>query len=207
MPRTLTLAVLVSGRGTTLEGLADRIDAGELPARIVLVVSDRAGTPAIARAERRRLPTRIVPRPSAASPEWTEALLGALEPARPDLLVLAGFLAVLPPGVLAPYRGRIITVHPSLLPRYGGHGMYGARVHRAVLDARETETGVTVHLVTEAVDAGPILVQERVAVLPGDTPDSLRARLHPVEVEALARAIGKFARGDWPLPYSAPESE
>ena len=100
--------------------------------------------------------------------------------------------------------GRAINLHPSLLPRYGGPGMYGPRVHAAVLAAGEQETGATVHLVTGTVDGGPPLAQQRIAIRARDTPESLRARLHPVEVELLIATIGRFASGQLALPYVVP---
>ncbi|MCI4340407.1 MAG: phosphoribosylglycinamide formyltransferase, partial [Thermoplasmata archaeon] len=149
--RTLTLAVLVSGVGTTLDGIAQRIQEGRLPARIGMVIADRPRIPALERAARRGLASKVVWRRSTSPAEWSRALLTVLEPTHPDLIVLAGFLSILPPEFLAHYRGRIINVHPSLLPKYGGRGMYGAKVHQAVLDAHDTETGATVHLVTDAL--------------------------------------------------------
>ena len=113
----------------------------------------------------------------------------------------AGFLTILPDDWVVRWRGRAINLHPSLLPKYGGRGLYGPRVHRAVLAAGEAETGATVHLVTEEVDRGPTIAQARLAVLPGDTPATLRARLHPVEVELLATTLRRFAEGTLPLPY------
>jgi len=205
MPRVVNLAVLVSGAGTTLEALADRILAGQLPAQIVLVVADRLGTPAIERARRRGLDTVVRPlRTAASGAAWTEEVAPELERREVDLVVLAGFLSVVPKEFLARFRDRVLNLHPSLLPKYGGPGMYGLRVHAAVLLAGEKETGVTVHRVTEAVDAGPILYQIRVPVLPDDTPERLRTRLHPVEVRALVATISRYARDELPLPHRSP---
>ncbi len=202
MARVLTIAVLVSGTGTTLDGLAERIAQSRLSARIALVLADRWGTAAIERARQRDLQTIVVVRRGVDGAEWSRAVAAALEARGVELIVLAGFLAILPSQFVAHFAGRIVNLHPALLPRYGGRGMYGNRVHSAVLQAGDPESGATVHLVTDAVDAGPILLQERVPVLPGDTPETLRARLHPAEVEVLARVIARFADGSWPLPYS-----
>jgi phosphoribosylglycinamide formyltransferase-1 len=120
-----------------------------------------------------------------------------------ELVVLAGFLSILPNRWVDRWRGRAINIHPSLLPRHGGPGMYGPRVHRAVLASGDRETGATVHIVTSDVDGGPTVAQERMAVLPDDTPDTLRARLHPIEVNLLAVTIRKFAEGELPLPFEA----
>jgi phosphoribosylglycinamide formyltransferase-1 len=118
-----------------------------------------------------------------------------------ELIVLAGFLAILPEPFVRRWRGRIINLHPSLLPQFGGPGMYGRRVLDAVLQSGSRETGATVHLVTEIVDGGPILGQARVPVLPGDTPESLRERMRPVEVGLLSEVVNRFADRSFSLPY------
>ncbi|HTW56263.1 MAG TPA: phosphoribosylglycinamide formyltransferase [Thermoplasmata archaeon] len=201
MDRPLAVAFLVSGEGTTLDALAAQVADGTLPVRIVLVVADREGAPALARAQRRGLPTRVLPRRTDAPEAWAAELTHELEAAGAELIVNAGFLSILPDGWVRRWAGRAINVHPSLLPRHGGRGMYGDRVYRAVLAAGDAETGATVHLVTSDVDRGPAVDRARLPVVPGDTPASLRARLHPVEVELLARTIRRFATGALPLPY------
>ncbi len=204
MTRTLPVAVLVSGEGTTLEGLAELAVGGHLPVRICLVVSDRPNIPAIERARRRGIPTVVLPTRGVDPVAWSDRLTKELADKGVELVVLAGFLSILPPRWVEQWRGRAINIHPALLPRHGGPGMYGMRVHRAVLAAGEPETGATVHVVTNEVDGGPTVAQERMAVIPGDTPESLRVRLHPIEVGLLAATIRRFADGDLPLPYSGP---
>ena len=201
----LALAILASGAGTTLGALADRIAAGTLPARIALAVVDRPGAGAIEQARRRGLPLALLPSRGVPPEAWAARLSDALRDHAVELVVLAGFLTILPPSWVQRWAGRAINLHPALLPRYGGPGMYGARVHAAVLAAGDRETGATVHLVTTHVDGGPILAQARIEVAAGDTPETLRAKLHPVEVEVLADAIGRFASGEWALPYPGPE--
>jgi len=200
--RTLPVAVLVSGEGTTLEGLAELAAGGHLPIRICLVVSDRPNIPAIERARRRGIPTVVLPTKGADPVAWSDRLTRELTDKGVELVVLAGFLSILPTPWVERWSGRAINIHPALLPRHGGRGMYGMRVHRAVLEAGETESGATVHVVTSDVDGGPRVAQEKVPVLPGDTPDDLRARLHPVEVGLLAATLRRFADGELPLPYS-----
>ncbi|HTZ61662.1 MAG TPA: phosphoribosylglycinamide formyltransferase [Thermoplasmata archaeon] len=197
----LRVVVLASGEGTTLEGLAAALAPVPEAARIVGVISDRPDVPALERAVRRGLSTEVVA-PDGDPPEkWAERLTAAIERRRADLVVLAGFLAILPPGWVARWHGRAVNLHPSLLPRYGGKGMHGRRVHAAVLAAGERETGATVHLVSGDVDGGPAVAQARLPVRPDDTPETLRDRLRPVEIELLARTVRRFADGTLPLPY------
>ncbi|MFI5419153.1 MAG: phosphoribosylglycinamide formyltransferase, partial [Candidatus Lutacidiplasmatales archaeon] len=201
MRRVLPVAVLASGEGTTLEGLAEAISGAQVPARIALVISDRPNAHVIERARRLGLPTGIIPFHGRPPGEAASALDRALEESGSELVVLAGFLSILPRDWVRAWSGRVINVHPSLLPKYGGRGMYGAHVHEAVLAAGERESGVSVHLVFEEVDRGTVLLQARFPVVPGDTPETLRARAHPVELELLGEAVGNFAEGRWPLPY------
>ena len=201
MSRVLTIGVLVSGEGTTLDAIAELASGGHLPVHIALVVSDRPHAPAIERARRRGLATLVLPSRGVPLDGWARRLTAELRERGVELVVLAGFLTILPPSWVADWPGRAINLHPALLPKHGGPGFYGARVHAAVLAAGETETGATVHIVTGDVDRGPTIAQERLAVLPGDTPESLRARLHPVEVELLAATLRRFADGSLPLPY------
>jgi phosphoribosylglycinamide formyltransferase 1 len=202
--RLLPVAFLVSGEGTTLEALAEQVAGGHLPARLALVVADRGEAPAIERARQRGLPTLVLPTRGVDAEGWGAELTRELEAQGVELVVLAGFLSILPESWVQRWHGRAINLHPSLLPRYGGPGMYGRKVLAAVLAARERSTGATVHLVTNDVDAGPALAQERVPVAPDDTVETLRARLHPVEVALIAHAIREFADGRWPLPYPDP---
>lgn len=204
MPSPLPIAVLLSGEGTTLDAIAQAIDAGELPARIVVVLSDRPRAPGLERARRRGLPTEVFPRDAPPGSDWSAAVDAVLRDRRAELVVLAGFLSVLPAPLLARWRGRVVNVHPSLLPRFGGPGMYGLRVHAAVLAAGETVSGATVHVVTEAVDAGPVLLSAPVPVRPDDTPETLRERVRPVERALVVEAIRRFATREWPLPYVSP---
>lgn len=201
MSRVLPVGVLVSGEGTTLDALAELALGHHLPARFALVVADRPHAPAIEKARRRGLPTLVLPARGVDPETWATQLTQALDARGVELVVLAGFLTILPSSWVERWRGRAINVHPSLLPKYGGPGMYGSRVHAAVLAHREQESGATVHLVTGDLDAGPALAQMRVPVASDDTPETLRARLHPVEVDLLAQTIRRFADGTLPLPH------
>lgn len=197
----LRVVVLASGEGTTVEGLARALAEPPTEVAIVAVISDRSGARALDRARQRGLSTAVVAVDADASEAWSDRLTAEIASHGADVVVLAGFLSILPATWIDRWRGRALNLHPSLLPRYGGRGMYGLRVHAAVLAAGESETGATLHLVTGAVDGGPAVAQARLAVRPDDTPESLRERLRPVEVELLATTLRRFARGELPLPY------
>jgi len=187
------IAVLVSGGGRSLENLAERIAAGELDAELALVLSSNASAFALERARRLGVPSVTVdPKAFAGPSEFSAAAWSAIEASGAELVVLAGFLRLLhvPDG----WRGRVINIHPSLLPRHGGKGFYGERVHRAVLAAGDRESGCTVHYVTNEYDKGDVLVQRRVPVLPGDDEHTLGARVFAEERIALPEAIALHLR-------------
>lgn len=204
MPRQLVIGVLASGEGTTLEALAEQAAGGHVPARIAIVLSDRPYAPVLERARRRGLATAVLPLRHTSPEEWSAAASKLLTTAGVELVVLAGFLSIVPPPFVKTWAGRVINLHPSLLPRYGGKGFYGDRVHAAVLAAGDTETGASIFVVTDDLDAGPIIAQQKVLVEPGDTPESLRARVQAAERVALYSVITHFAEGDWRLPYREP---
>lgn len=176
------LGVLLSGSGRTLQNLLDRIAEGRLAAEVVCVVADRADAYGLHRAEAAGVP-RTVSRD-------TDAVWTFLRQHRVDLVVLAGYLRLLP--IPPDFEGRVLNIHPALLPAHGGKGMYGDRVHAAVLAAGDAESGCTVHLCDEVYDHGRVLLQQRVPVLPGDTVASLGARVFAAECEAYPRAIGEY---------------
>lgn len=191
------VAVCVSGGGSNLQALLDRLQ-GEAPARVVLVLSNRADAGGLERARQAGVPAEVLADPADAS-EWITRL-GRRDV---DLLVLAGYLKLVPPGVVQKYAGRIVNVHPALLPAFGGAGMYGQRVHEAVLASGAAESGPTVHLVDEVYDRGDILAQRRVPVLPGDTPETLAGRVLTAEHALLPEVVLAAARAG--RPVSVPE--
>jgi formyltetrahydrofolate-dependent phosphoribosylglycinamide formyltransferase len=193
---TMRIAVAISGRGSNLEALLRALEA-DGPAEIVLVITDRAEAPGLEHAHRRGIPVTVLSDPAA-----PRAWLQSLHDKSVDLLVLAGYLKLVPADVVAAYRGRIMNTHPSLLPAFGGKGMYGERVHRAVLASGARETGVTIHLVDEAYDRGPILAQSRVPVQEGDTPERLAARVLEAEHRLLPAAVLAAARAGRPVALS-----
>jgi phosphoribosylglycinamide formyltransferase-1 len=183
------ILVLVSGNGTNLQALLDAEKD-----RITAVLSDRSNAYALERARAAGIPA-FVEKPNFSLPkpkrrrELSDRILRLCREREIGLVVLAGFLSILAGALLEEYSGRIINLHPALLPRFGGEGMYGERVHRAVLAAGETESGCTVHLVDAETDTGPILLQRKVRVLPGDTPETLAERIHGVEHIAIVEGV------------------
>lgn len=182
------LAVLASGSGRSLENLCERIDAGTLSAEVVLVASNKAEAYALERARRRSIPTLVVDPARGLSPEdFSREVFAACEARDVELVVLAGFLRLLP--IPAAWEGRVLNIHPSLLPAFGGKGCYGDRVHAAALARGVQFSGCTVHYVTNEYDAGPILLQKVVPVAPEDDVKSLAARVFEAEKDALPEAI------------------
>ena len=189
----LRVAVLLSGSGRTLENLLKEIAAGELPARIELVISTRERRGAeIARAA--GIPTRVLTRRAFRDEaEFSRAVYAELEARQVELVLLAGFLRRI--EIRPAYHNRIMNIHPSLLPLFGGLGLYGERVHQAVLASGMKVSGCTVHLVDEHYDAGPIVVQTCVPVLEDDTPETLGARVFAAECRLYPEAVRLFAAG------------
>ncbi len=186
----IRLAVLISGGGRTLLNLNDRIRAGRLDAVIAGVISSRSDVKGVERARDAGLPVTIVSRREMAAAAYQQALTTAVDALDADLVCMAGFLSLW--HIPERYQGRAINIHPALLPEFGGPGMYGLRVHQAVLDARRTESGCTVHYCDNEYDHGPIILQSRVPVLPGDTADTLAARVFEAECEAYPEAIERL---------------
>ncbi|RHO53409.1 phosphoribosylglycinamide formyltransferase [Ruminococcaceae bacterium AM07-15] len=173
------IGVLVSGGGTNLQALLDAQKRGEIPdGEITLVIASRKKAYALERARMAGVPALALPRRDyEKTADYDAALLGALQEAGVELVVLAGFLCVLGEKMLKGYEGRIVNVHPSLIPAFCGDGFYGLHVHEAALERGVKVTGATVHLVNEVTDGGPILLQKAVEVLEGDTPESLQKRV------------------------------
>jgi phosphoribosylglycinamide formyltransferase-1 len=192
--KPIRLAVLISGSGTTLQNLLDLIVAGELGATINLVIGSRPNLPGQDRAASAGLPHCVVDRHSfKTQSEFSHAVFDRLDQADVDLVCLAGWLCLLeiPPR----YTGRVMNIHPALLPSFGGKGMYGPRVHQAVLDHGCKVSGCTVHFVDNTFDAGPIILQRAAPVLEDDTADSLAHRVFAQEKLAYPAAIRLFAAG------------
>ena len=191
------LVVLLSGRGSNLEAIADAVDAGTIPgAEIVAVVSDVPQARGLARARERGLPAFAIDRREYSSRAAHEAdVIRVLERARPDLVCLAGYMRVLSPQFVANWRGRIVNIHPALLPKFPG-----LNAQRRALEAGETVSGCTVHFVDKGTDTGPVILQRTVPVLPGDTEESLSARILAEEHRAYPEAIASVLSGHARMP-------
>ncbi len=190
----LKIAVLASGAGSNLAALIDAIQKKQLDAKIVLVVSNNAGSGALEKARLAEIPALHLSEKKAGSRKaLDDELLAAFKQYEVELIALAGYMKKIGADIIRTYRNRILNIHPALLPAFGGKGMYGLNVHRAVLDYGCKLTGVTVHLVTEEYDAGPPVLQESVPVIADDTPEILAARVLRTEHQIYARAIQLFA--------------
>ncbi|MBD3299443.1 MAG: phosphoribosylglycinamide formyltransferase [candidate division Zixibacteria bacterium] len=189
----LRIAVFASGEGTDLQAIIDACKDGRIDGRVVLVISNNRNAGALERG-------RTV---GAKAVHWSETRAGSaqrfetelryiLRDAQPELIVLAGYMKLVPQAIVKEYEGRMLNVHPALLPKFGGKGYYGMRVHEAVLEAGETESGATVHFVDAEYDHGVTFMQESVPVQPDDTPESLRARVLELEHRLLPAAMARF---------------
>lgn len=195
----LRIAVLVSGGGTNLQAIIDAIDAKKITnAQIVAVISNNKGAYALERAKNHNIPAFCIsPKDYPDRPTFHEALLASLEEAEADLIVLAGYLVVIPEIMIQRYRNRIINIHPSLIPAFCGTGYYGLKVHEGVLARGVKVTGATCHFVDEGTDTGPIILQKAVEVLPQDTPEVLQRRvMEQAEWIILPQAIDLIANGN-----------
>jgi phosphoribosylglycinamide formyltransferase-1 len=191
------VAVLASGGGTNLQALIDHFNPAPAPAaRVELVVASRAGIGALARAERSGIASVVLDAREPGAGELAGRMLAELARHRIELVVLAGWLQLVPPEVVERYPDRMLNIHPALLPAFGGKGMYGMRVHRAVIESGVRVSGATVHRVSDRYDEGRIVAQWPVPVLDGDTPERLAARVLAVEHRILPLAVEAVARGD-----------
>jgi formyltetrahydrofolate-dependent phosphoribosylglycinamide formyltransferase len=187
------VAVLASGGGSNLQAILDHFAAlgAAAPGTVVAVISDRAAAGALEKARARGIPALHIPKSAPA-----DALERALDKHRVELVVLAGYLRLVPEGVVRRWQGRIVNIHPALLPAFGGHGMYGHHVHEAVVAAGARETGATVHFVDEQFDRGAIIAQQSVPVHAGDTAEQVAARVLAVEHTLYPRCIEQLCRGE-----------
>jgi phosphoribosylglycinamide formyltransferase-1 len=189
-------AVFASGGGTNFQSLLNRRDAGDLHVDFVLFVGNNSSAEAFNRARSHNIPVvHLAPSHFAEAAEYSENLLELLRKHSVELIILAGYMKMIPDDVVRVFHNRIVNIHPALLPAFGGKGLYGKSVHRAVLDYGAKVTGVTVHFVDEQYDHGPVIMQRTVEVLDNDTADTLAARVLEVEHDTFWRAIEKIAMG------------
>ena len=190
----MNLGFLASNNGSSLRAVVGAIEAGTLAARACIVVSNRTGAPALDFARAHGVQSACIP--TAADPERAdERLARTLLSAGADLVVLSGYLRKLGPRTLAAFEGRILNIHPALLPSHGGEGMYGRRVHEAVIAAGDRVSGASVHLVDGEYDHGPVVARAEAPVLPGDTPESLERRVTALEPGLFVQTLQSVAAG------------
>lgn len=187
--RIKKLAVLISGGGSNLQSVLDTLREKHLPAQVAVVISDRPGVYGLERAAKAGVEGLCIDYKQYDIPAFNQQLIVALQARDIDLVVLAGFLSILDHAFIATYVGRIINIHPSLIPSFCGKGFYGKRVHKAALDYGVKISGATVHFVDEGTDTGPVILQQSVPVLDGDTPDTLAERVLVVEHQLLPKAV------------------
>ena len=193
----LNISVMASGGGTNFQAILDALASGEIEnAEVKLLIASNDKAFAIERAKGAGIKTVVISAKDYPDMDAkTDAILKALAEAETDLIVLAGYMSILDPKVIQEYSGRIINIHPSLIPKHCGKGMYGLKVHEAVLAAGDKETGATVHYVDEGVDTGEIILQEKVPVMDGDTPEVLQKRVLETEHKILPAVIQMIAAG------------
>jgi formyltetrahydrofolate-dependent phosphoribosylglycinamide formyltransferase len=189
----IRLAVCVSGGGTTLQNLIDLIRAKRLKAQVVQVVASRPRIEAIPKAEAAGIPLALANRGAKSVAEFSRSVFDPIRHSKADLVILGGFLSLV--DIPNEYQGRVINIHPALIPAFCGKGYHGSAVHKAVVDSGVKVSGCTVHFADAAYDTGPIILQKTVPVLEDDTPDTLAARVFKVECQALPEAIALYADG------------
>jgi len=186
----IKIAIFASGSGTNAERIIQYFnEAGHDRIEVVLVLSNKSSAYVLARAKKYNIPSQIFSRTAFYDTGMT---LGLLQSNRIDLIVLAGFLWLVPPSLTKAYKNKIINIHPALLPKYGGKGMYGSKVHQSIIEANEQQSGITIHLVDEVYDHGRVLLQKTCAVSLDDTPDTLAKKIHKLEHQYFPIAIENY---------------
>ena len=196
MPEKLCLGIFASGRGSNFTAILEAIDRGDLDAAVGILVSNHADAGAMATAESRGIPTIAVERSSfETSDAYSDFLIEQMKQHEVNLIALAGYMKKIPAKFITHFKNRIVNIHPALLPDFGGQGMYGIRVHKAVIEAGAKFSGATIHLVDEEYDRGPVIAQSKVPVLPGDTPEILAARILETEHKLYPATLQRIAKG------------
>ncbi|MGC9363808.1 MAG: phosphoribosylglycinamide formyltransferase [Fidelibacterota bacterium] len=191
------IAVFASGRGSNFQAVLEGVKAGRIDAEIVCVISDHARPPVFEIAQKNEIPTHWINRKQfSGASDYVDFLLNLLASYEVDVILLAGYLKLIPAPVVQRYRYAIINIHPALLPNFGGKGFYGERVHQAVLESGVKITGVTIHFVDEHYDQGTVIAQEKVPVLKGDTPATLAKRVLAVEHRLFPEVVAAYCAGN-----------
>jgi phosphoribosylglycinamide formyltransferase-1 len=189
----MKLGVLASGNGTDLSAIYEEMDSGKMPGiEVVLVLSNVEDAPVLERARARNIRAEFVDPKGKSREDYDAELVRLMKEAGVDLVCLIGYMKILTPVFVGAFPRHIINVHPALLPKFGGNGWYGMKVHEGVLAAGEKESGMTIHYVDIGVDSGPMIMQEKVAIEPGETPESLRAKVLELEKKAYPEAIRRI---------------
>lgn len=201
---TTRLGFLASSRGSNMQAIIDACKSGRLPARPVVIISNNGDSGALARAKAEGIPgfhlgSSVYPDPD----ELERKIVATLQEYKVDIVILAGYMKKIGSRILAAYPGHILNIHPSLLPKHGGPGMYGIHVHESVISNGESESGVTIHVVDDKYDTGPILAQKKVPVAASDTADSLSRKVLAVEHELFVDTLARILAGEIRLPGTA----
>ncbi|WP_440999587.1 phosphoribosylglycinamide formyltransferase [Fodinibius sp. SL11] len=190
----INIVVFASGSGTNFQAIIDAVESGQINGRITGLITNKKEIQAIDRAQKHNIAHKyLTPSNFSSHSNYVTTLLNQLEEWDTQLIALAGYMIKVPPQIIETYKNRIVNIHPSLLPKYGGKGFYGMNVHRAVINNEEPESGCTVHLVTEEYDQGPILGQRKVPVKPSDDPETLAQRILKEEHKLFPEVIAKLA--------------
>jgi phosphoribosylglycinamide formyltransferase 1 len=198
---SMNIGFLASHGGSNMQAIVDACTSGVLDATPAIIISNNGDSQALERARTEGIPNQhLSSKTVSADQDLDQVILDALVGHGVDIVVLAGYMRKIGPKVLAHFKGRILNIHPSLLPKFGGQGMYGMRVHRGVIEAGESESGVTIHLVDGDYDTGPILAQASVPVKPGDTAEDLAARVLITEHKFFAETLQRIVDGEITLP-------
>lgn len=187
------IVVFASGSGTNFQSIIDAVNSGDITANIAGLITDKDNIGALQIAQNHNIPSRILSLKKVSDEEkFAKQLIDQLTSWEADLIVLAGYLTKIPPSVIRKFDNRILNIHPSLLPKFGGKGLYGMNVHRAVIDSKETESGCSVHIVTDEFDEGPVIAQTKVKVEENDTPEQLANRILKKEHRLYPKAIQDY---------------
>ena len=197
MIRSKNIAVFASGTGSNFTSIHKAIQSGDINGKIILLISNNSNCKAVEFAKKNGIKVFVINKDIISDiVKYEDFLFKELESAEIDLIVLAGYLKMIPLNVISNYKNRILNIHPSLLPKFGGKGFYGMKVHRAVIESKEVFTGATVHFVDEIYDNGPIVMQEKVSVLEHDDSESIARKVLAIEHKLLPYIVQKFCSGD-----------